>query len=117
MVDSGSLGEAILLRLSDRLAQVEQQTNINTASMQSLSAQVMRLNDTIVELTDEYKDIQRTSGETLRIFDDMRKPLQGLLEMKERFSGVWLVMTAFVMVAAYLFQPLLTELYHWRLGL
>lgn len=76
----------------------------------------MKLNNTIVELTDQYKDIQKTSGETLRIFDDMRKPLQGLLEMKERLSGIWLVVTAFVMVAAYLFQPLLAGLYQWRLG-
>ena len=46
----------------------------------------------------------------------MRKPLEGLLDLRQRFSGIWLVATALLMVAAYLFQPLLAELYRWHFG-
>ena len=81
-----------------------------------LTENVTEIRGTVSTLSHEVEQIRETSAAALQTFEQMRKPLQGLLDLRQKFSGAWLVATALLMVAAYLFQPLLAELYHWRLS-
>jgi hypothetical protein len=116
MTELGGLEEAILLRLVDRLVMVEHQTATNLATVGALTESITDLRHQIAELSTELNKLRETSTNTMRSFEEMRLPLQNLLDMKQKFSGGWLVMTAFFLAVAYLLQPLLTQLYGWRLG-
>jgi len=116
MTELGGLEEAILLRLVDRLVMVEHQTATSLATVSALTESIAELRRQISGLSTELDDLRDLSMTTMRSFEEMRSPLQSLLDMKQKFSGGWLVMTAFFLAAAYLLQPLLTQLYGWRLG-
>jgi hypothetical protein len=116
MTDPGGLSEAILLRLADRLLSVEHQAATNVAAVAGLTEHVTEIRGTVAALARDVDEIQRATTAALQSFEQMRKPLQGLLELRQKVTGAWLVATALLMVAAYLFQPLLAELYHWRLA-
>jgi len=116
MTELGGLEEAILLRLVDRLVMVEHQTATNLATVGALTESIADLRNQIAGLSNELDRLRDLSTNTMRGFDQMRRPLQDLLDMKQKFSGGWLVMTAFFLAAAYLLQPLLTQLFSWRLG-
>jgi hypothetical protein len=116
MTEPGGLEEAILLRLVDRLVMVEHQTSTNLAAVGALTESIADLRHQVADVSRELDKLRDLSTATMRSFEQMRTPLQGLLDLKQRFSGGWLVMTAFFLAAAYLLQPLLSELYRWRLG-
>jgi hypothetical protein len=116
MTELGGLEEAILLRLVDRLVMVEHQAATTMATVGAVSDSVAELRRQVAGLSTELNSLRDQSLATMRSFEQMRAPLQNLLDMKQRFSGGWLVMTAFFLAAAYLLQPLLSELYRWRLG-
>jgi uncharacterized coiled-coil protein SlyX len=117
MTESGGLEEAILLRMVDRLVMLEQQTATNLATVGALTTTVTDLRRTINAMSQELDELRDLSTAAMHSFDEMRKPLQGLLDLKQRFSGGWIVAMGVCMVFAYLLQPLLTELYRWRFGL
>lgn len=116
MTDPSGLSEAILLRLADRLATVEQQAAANSAAMRAMAESVGELRQLIAELAHDFDGLRTISTDTLQAFERMRLPLQGLLDLKAKLSGAWLVTTALLMVLAYLVQPLLGQLYHGHLG-
>jgi VIT1/CCC1 family predicted Fe2+/Mn2+ transporter len=116
MTDPGGLSEAILLRLADRILSLEHQAAGNVAAIAGLTEHVSEIRGTVTALSREVEEIQRVSSSAFETFEQMRKPLQGLLDLRQKFTGAWLVVTALLMVVAYLFQPLLAELYHWHLG-
>lgn len=116
MTESNPLSEAILLRLSDRLVTVEHEAAIHTTSLHAITNQIDELRSTLTKLTGQLEDMRRASESAMTAFDQMRQPLQGLLDLRERVSGVWLVVTALAVVFAYLFQPLLAEFYRWKFG-
>jgi len=116
MTELGGLEEAILLRLVDRLVMVEHQTATNLATVGALTESIADLRSQIAGLSNELDKLRDLSTNTMRGFEQMRRPLQDLLDMKQKFSGGWLVMTAFFLAAAYLLQPLLTQLFSWRIG-
>lgn len=110
------LGEAILLRLSDRLAHVEQQAAASAEALRAVSESVAQLRQRIAALAEDLDGLRAVSSDALQSFEKMRSPLQDLLDLKARLSGVWLVVTALLMVIAYLLQPVLGELLHRHLG-
>lgn len=114
MTDPGGLGEAILLRLVDRIISVEQQTASNATALRAITESVGELRSSVSQLSHDVGDARNASNAALQTFEQMRKPLQQLMDLRQKFSGVWLVATALLMVAAYLFQPLLAELYRWH---
>lgn len=116
VTELGGLEEAILLRLVDRLVMVEHQAATSLATVGAISESLAELRRQVAALSSELNSLRDQSVATMRSFEQMRAPLQNLLDMKQRFSGGWLVMTAFFLAAAYLLQPLLSELYRWRLG-
>jgi len=116
MTELGGLEEAILLRLVDRLVTVENQTATNLATVGALTESIADLRHQLAGMSSEMDKLRDLSTATMRSFEQMRAPLQGLLDMKQKFTGGWLVITAFFLAAAYLVQPLLSELYRWRLG-
>lgn len=116
MTELGGLEEAILLRLVDRLVMVEHQTATNLATVSALSDAIADLRHQVSGLSAQLDTLRDQSTATMRSFEQMRTPLQNLLDMKQRFSGGWLVITAFFLAAAYLLQPFLAQLYSWRLG-
>ena len=116
MTDQNGLSDAILLRLSDRIHTLEQQTATHAAEIAGLNENVADVRNNVAALSQEIDDVRSASTEAARTFEQMRKPLQGLLDLRQRFTGAWLVVTALLMVAAYLFQPLLADLYHWHRG-
>ncbi|HEY1934767.1 MAG TPA: hypothetical protein VGG99_22405 [Acetobacteraceae bacterium] len=116
MTDPGGLSEAILLRLSDRILAVELQATTNVAAITGLVEHITETRATVADLSRRVAEVQRASSVALQTFEEMRKPLQGLLDLRQKFTGGWLVVTALLMVVAYLFQPLLAELYHWHFG-
>ncbi|HTW69883.1 MAG TPA: hypothetical protein VME47_08365 [Acetobacteraceae bacterium] len=113
---SSGLGEAILLRLSDRLSKVEQQAAISTEALRAVGESVAQLRELASGLTRDFDALRTASNDALQNFEKMRKPLQDLLDLKARLSGAWLVVTALLMVAAYLLQPILGELLHRHFG-
>jgi hypothetical protein len=116
MTDAGGLSEAILLRLVDRLVTVEQQAATSTAAIRSMTETVGELRNSVTELSREFEEFRTVTTTARQTFEQMRAPLQRLLDLRARFTGAWLVITAIGVVIAYLFQPLLTELYRLRLG-
>ena len=116
MTELGGLEEAILLRLVDRLVMVERQTATSLATIAAISDSIAEIRRQIAGLSSELNSLRDQSMATMRSFEQMRAPLQNLLDIKQRFSGGWLVITAFFLAAAYLLQPLLSELYRWRMG-
>jgi methyl-accepting chemotaxis protein len=116
MTERAGLSEAILLQLADRMLAIEQQASTNAAAIKGLTEHVTEIRGTVATLSHDVEDMRRASTAALQTFEQMRKPLQGLLDLRQRFTGAWLVVTALMMVAAYLFQPLLADLYHWHLG-
>jgi hypothetical protein len=116
VTDQSGLSEAILLRLSDRLATVEQQAATNAAAMRAMGDSIAELRQLIAGLSHDFDALRTISTDTLQAFERMRVPLQGLLDLKTKLSGAWLVTTALLMVVAYLLQPLLGQLYHGHLG-
>jgi hypothetical protein len=116
MTDPGGLSEAILLRLADRLLSVEHQAASNVAAIAGLTEHVTEIRGIVSGLARDVEEVQCANTAALQTFEQMRKPLQGLLDLRQKVTGAWLVATALLMVAAYLFQPLLAEFYHWRLG-
>ena len=115
VTDPSGLSEAILLRLADRLASVEQQAAANAAAMRAMADSMIELRQLIAALTHDLDALRTISTDTLQSFERMRGPLQGLLDLKARMSGAWLVTTALLMVVAYLLQPLLGQIYHLHL--
>jgi uncharacterized coiled-coil protein SlyX len=116
VTELGGLEEAILLRLVDRLVMVERQTATSLATIAAISDSIAEIRRQIAGLSSELNSLRDQSMATMRSFEQMRAPLQNLLDIKQRFSGGWLVITAFFLAAAYLLQPLLSELYRWRMG-
>ncbi|HUB44993.1 MAG TPA: hypothetical protein VMB73_08410 [Acetobacteraceae bacterium] len=117
MTDPGSpLGEAILLRLSDRLAKVEQQAATSTEALRAVTESITQLRQLVSGLTHDFDALRAASNDALSNFEKMRMPLQDLLDLKARLSGAWLVVTALLMVVAYLVQPVLGELLHRHFG-
>lgn len=106
----------MLLRLADRLVAVEQQAAINAASMRAMADSLTELRQVITGMTHDFDGLRAISTDTLQTFERMRTPLQGLLDLKARLSGAWLVTTALLMVVAYLLQPLLGLIYHMHLS-
>ncbi len=116
MTELGGLEEAILLRLVDRLVMVEHQTATNLATVGALTDSIADLRHQVSGLSTQLDTLRDQSTATMRSFEQMHSPLQNLLDMKQKFSGGWLVMTAFFLAIAYLLQPFLNQLYSWRLG-
>ena len=116
MTELGGLEEAILLRLVDRLVMVEHQTATSLVTVGALSEAIADLRKQIGGLSTELHDLRDQTTATMRTFEQMRAPLQNLLDMKQKLSGGWLVITAFFLAAAYLLQPVLGQLYSWRIG-
>jgi hypothetical protein len=116
VTDPSGLGEAILLRLADRLVAVEQQAATNAAAMRALSDSTAELRQLIAGLAHDLDGLRAISTDTLQAFERMRVPLQGLLDLRARMSGAWLATTAVLMAVAYLLQPLLGQIYHWHFG-
>lgn len=116
MTDPGGLSEAILLRLADRLVTVEQQAATNGEAMRAVGESVAELRRLMTGLTHDFDALRTLSNDTLQSFDRMRAPLQDLLDLKAKLSGVWLVVTALLMVVAYLLQPVLGDLLHRHFG-
>jgi hypothetical protein len=113
---SSGLGDAILLRLSDRLSKVEQQAAISTEALKAVGESVSQLRQGIGGLAHDFEALRTASSDALQNFEKMRTPLQELLDLKARLSGAWLVVTALLMVVAYLLQPVLGELLHRHFG-
>lgn len=114
MTDPSGLGDAILLRLTDRLATAEQQAAANAAAMRAMGDSIAELRQLIAGLTHDFDALRTISTDTLQAFDKMRAPLQSLLDLKAKMSGAWLAVTALLMVVAYLLQPFLGQIYHWH---
>jgi len=116
MTEASGLEEAILLRLVDRLVMVERQAATSLATIGALAESVTELRRQIVASSVDLTSLREQSMASIRSFEQMRTPLQNLLDMRQKLSGSWLVITAFFLAAAYLLQPFLTQLYSWRLG-
>jgi uncharacterized coiled-coil protein SlyX len=116
MTDASGLGEAILLRLGDRLAELEQHGASSGEAIKAISENVAELRTSLSALRREFDDLRARSTAARTAFEEMRIPLQHLLDMRAKFSGGWLVITALFIVVSYLFHPLLGEFYRWRLG-
>lgn len=112
MTDPGGLSDAILLRLADRLVKVEQQATTNAEAMRAVAESIAELRQLVSGVTHDFDSLRTISHDTLQAFENMRGPLQGLLDLKARLSGAWLVVTALLMVVAYLLQPVLGDVYH-----
>ena len=112
MADQHGLLDEMLLRLADRMSKVEQQMATTMATLQASTQNLSELRGVVGRLVKELDDMRRVSVAAQDAVEEMRKPLQRLLELKDRFSGAYLLAMALVMVVAYLFQPLLNELYH-----
>ena len=111
MTEPGGLGEAILLRLADRLLKVEQQAATNAEAMRAIAESVSDLRQNVAALTHDFDALRSITNETLQSFEKMRLPLQNLLDLRAKLSGAWLVVTALLMVVAYLLQPVLGDVY------
>jgi hypothetical protein len=59
----------------------------------------------ISALGSEQNNLRDLSTATMRGFEQMRGPLQNVLDLKQRLSGGWLVVTAFFLAMTYLLQP------------
>lgn len=116
MTDPSGLSEAILLRLVDRLVALEQQAATNAAAMRAMGETIAESRQLIGGLMHDFDGLRAISADTLQTFEKMRAPLQGLLDLKAKLSGAWLVVTALLMVVAYLLQPLLGQIYHSHLA-
>lgn len=116
MTDQNGLSEAILLRLADRIATVEQQAATNAEAMRSMGESASELRRLIAGLTHDFDALRTVCNETLQSFDKMRAPMQDLLDLKAKLSGAWLVVTALLMVVAYLLQPVLADIVHRHFG-
>jgi ABC-type siderophore export system fused ATPase/permease subunit len=116
VTDPGGLSEAILLRLADRLVVVEQQAATNAEAMRAMGESAAELRRLIASLTHDVDALRTLVSDTSQSFDKMRVPLQELLDLKTRLSGAWLVITALLMVVAYLLQPVLTDALHRHFG-
>jgi outer membrane murein-binding lipoprotein Lpp len=117
MTAAGGLEEALLLRLVDRLVSAEQQIATGLASVGNLSETVGDLRTKIAALSVEVDEMRKQSTATMQSFEQMRTPLQSLLDLKQKLSGGYLVVVALFMAAAYLLQPLLSDLYSSHFGL
>ena len=113
---TSGLGDAILLRLADRLAKVEQQAAVSTEALKGVGESFAQLRQSIAGLAHDFEALRTASNVALQNFEKMRAPLQDLLDLKARLSGAWLVVTALLMVVAYLLQPVLGELLHRHFG-
>ena len=116
MTESGGLEEAILLRLIDRLVAAEQQIATSLATIGALTESVSELRNRIAALTSDLDEMRRITAAAVQGFEEMRSPLQNLLDLKQKLSGSWLVIVALFMALAYMLQPVVYELYRWRLG-
>lgn len=116
MTDPSGLSDAILLRLVDRLVAVEQQAATNTEAMRAMGESIAELRRLLTIVTHDLDELRTLSSDALQNFEKMRKPLQDLLDLKAKLSGAWLVVTALLMVVAYLLQPVLGELLHRHFG-
>ena len=116
MTDAGGLSDAILLRLVDRLVALEQQAATSMAAIKAMTDNIAEMRTSVAALSHEVDELRTLSTAARQTFEQMRQPLQRLLDLRAKFSGAWLVVTALFVVIAYLFQPLLAELYRWRLG-
>lgn len=116
MTDPNGLSEAILLRLADRIFTLEQQNSAHATEIHDLKEHVTEIRGAVGNMSRDVENVRQTSADAIAVFEQMRKPLQGLLDLRQRFTGAWLVVTALLMAAAYLFQPLLLDLYHWHAG-
>jgi len=105
----------MLLRLADRLVAVELQAATNATAMRAIADSMTELRQLISSMAHDYEGLRVLSTDTLHSFEQMRGPIQGLLDLKTRISGAWLVTTALLMVVAYLLQPLLGLVYHLHL--
>lgn len=117
MTEPGHLEEAILLRMIDRLVTVEQQIATSLAMVNGLADSMGDLRIKMAALSAEMEEMRKASTAAMQSFEQMRSPLQSLLDLKQRLSGGWLVLVAVFMAVSYLLQPLLESLYRWRLGL
>lgn len=113
---SPALGEAILLRLTDRLSRVEQQAATSAEALRAVGDSISQLRQLITGLAHDFDQLRSMSTDALQSFERMRTPLQDLIDLKTRLSGIWLVITALLMVVAYLLQPVMGELLHNHFG-
>jgi len=113
---SPGLGEAILLRLADRLTAVEAQAATSIEALSAVRENIAQLRHLLSDLTHDFDALRAASNDALQNFQRMQMPLQDLMTLKARLSGVWLVVTALLMVVAYLLQPVLGELLHVHFG-
>lgn len=116
MTDPGGLSEAILLRLADRMAALEKQEATNAEAMRAMGESAADLRRVMGDLTHDFESLRTLCNDTLQSFEKMRAPLQDLLDLRAKLSGAWLVVTALLMVLAYLLQPFLADLVHHHLG-
>ena len=114
MTEQNGLEEAILLRTVDRLVTAEQQIATSVASVKALTETVAELRRRLDGLTAEMDRMSKASDEEMHAFEQMRRPLEGLLILKQRISGGWLVIVALVMALSYLLEPVLSHLDHLR---
>jgi hypothetical protein len=111
VTDDKGLSEALLLHQADRLVAVENQVAGNTAMIAALHDGIVLLRSAVTDLVREFSELRSSSMIASRGLEQLQRPLEGLVALKQRFSGAWLLATAMVMLAAYLFQPLLNEVY------
>jgi hypothetical protein len=116
MTDASGLSDGMLLRMADRLALLEQETASNMAAVKAMAEHINELRLSLGALTHEVEELRTGTSNLRQAFEQMRPSLQGLLDLKARFSGAWLVVAALFLVISYLFQPLLAEFYRWRLS-
>jgi uncharacterized coiled-coil protein SlyX len=116
MTDLGGLEEAILLRMVDRLVTLEQQTATSLATIGSLSETIADLRRQISGISTELSDLRERATATMSSFEQMQRPLQSVLDLKQKLSGGWLVVTAFILAVGYLLQPMIAQLFAWRAG-
>jgi hypothetical protein len=90
ITESGGLEEAILLRVIDRLVTAEQQIATSLAMVGALNDSVNELRKKVGGLSLVPEEMRKAANAALQSFEDMRKPLRGLLDLKQRISGGWL---------------------------
>ena len=90
----------------------EQQIATSVASVRTLTEAVADLRRKLDDVTGEVDRMRRASDEALQAFEQMRKPLEGLLDMRQRLRGGWLVVLALLMMLSYLAPPLLNHFVH-----
>ncbi len=108
MTEQKGLEEAILLRTVDRLVSAEQQIAMSVASVKTLTDTVAELRGRLDGLTTEMERMRKASDEAVHAFEQMRRPLEGLLVLKQRISGGWLVIVALIMALSYVLEPVLS---------